>query len=66
MDIKEFAGKMAGLHDSLAQSHPKLKRNMVWCRICKRSQKVDSTKALRSGWPKCCGQTMTIDSPEEQ
>jgi hypothetical protein len=21
---------------------------------------------MRSGWPKCCGYTMTIDSPEEQ
>jgi hypothetical protein len=21
---------------------------------------------MRYGWPKCCGATMTIDSPEEQ
>jgi hypothetical protein len=39
---------------------------MVWCRICGRSQRVDAAQSLASGWPKCCGHTMTIDSPEER
>lgn len=55
-----------GLHEKLAQSHPKLARGQVWCRTCRRTQHVDSAECLRStGWPKCCGYTMTIDPPEE-
>lgn len=52
--------------NTLATCHPKLSRGMVWCRTCGRSQKVDSAGALANGWPKCCGETMTIDSPEER
>jgi len=55
-----------GLYDTLADCDPKLKRGIVWCRTCGRSQQVDSAKCFRSGWPKCCGETMTIDSPEER
>lgn len=45
---------------------PQLKRGRVWCRTCGSTLKVDAAYALRHGWPKCCGYTMTIDSPEEQ
>jgi hypothetical protein len=27
---------------------------------------VDSAECMRIGWPKCHGETMTIDSPEER
>lgn len=57
---------MADLHDKIAFSHPSLKRGLVWCRKCGREQRVDSAEALRSGWPKCHGHTMTIDSPDER
>jgi len=30
------------------------------------SQRVDSVNALATGWPTCCGYTMTIDSPDER
>lgn len=50
----------------LGDCHPSLKRNRVWCTKCGRSQQCDSGKAMRSGWPECCGYTMTIDSPEER
>lgn len=50
----------------LAFSHPKLERGQVWCRQCGATMKVNSGNAMRNGWPKCCGYTMTIDSPEEQ
>lgn len=53
-------------YDLLANSHQKLARGMVWCTSCGRSQRVDSAEAMRHGWPKCCGYTMTIDSPEER
>jgi hypothetical protein len=28
--------------------------------------KVNSSTCMAGGWPKCCGYTMTIDSPEER
>lgn len=54
------------LTDKLAADIPQLKRGIVWCRTCGRSQGVDSARALSAGWPRCCGYTMTIDSPDEQ
>jgi len=38
----------------------------VWCMKCGATRKVDSGDCLRHGWPECCGETMTIDSPEEE
>ena len=45
---------------------PKIKRGRVWCKTCGRMERVDGVKCLQNGWPKCCGRTMTIDSPEER
>lgn len=53
------------LYDKLAKSHPKLERGQVWCRTCRATRKVFVQGALAEGWPKCCGQTMTIDPPSE-
>lgn len=39
-----------------------LERGQVWCRECGKSQKVDTMYCLSSGWPKCCGYTMTLDA----
>ena len=50
----------------LVNTTPQLKRGRVWCRNCGNSQRVDAAACIRSGWPECCGYTMTIDSPEEQ
>lgn len=44
----------------------KVKRGMVWCKQCETSQKVDSGVCFRTGWPKCCAYTMTLDSPDER
>jgi len=54
------------MYKSMAKSHPSLSRGRVWCTTCGRSQKNDSANSLQNGWPKCCGYTMTIDSPEER
>ena len=51
---------------ALAASVPQLKRGQVWCRKCGFTMSVVSGQCLQSGWPKCHGATMTIDSPEEQ
>jgi len=45
---------------------PRLQRCVVWCKRCGRSELVNSARCLRSGWPECCGETMTIDSPSER
>lgn len=52
------------LSEHLIDCHPKLSRRQVWCRHCGSTRRVEN--GLRDGWPKCCGYTMTIDSPEEQ
>jgi hypothetical protein len=52
-------------YEALGKCHPKLARGQVWCRTCCHTERVDSARALQSGWPKCCGYTMTIDPPEE-
>ena len=54
------------LHDKIANDVYQIRRGMVWCRTCGASRFVNGGECLRSGWPKCCGYTMTIDSPEEQ
>lgn len=48
----------------LSHAHPKLSRGQVWCRTC--GATLTGIYGMRDGWPKCCGHTMTIDSPEEQ
>jgi hypothetical protein len=45
-------------------SEVKLIGRRVWCRLCGHTQLVEN--GLRDGWPKCCGQTMTIDPPHQQ
>jgi uncharacterized Zn finger protein (UPF0148 family) len=47
-------------------AHPSMKRGKVWCAVCGREENVDSALCMKNGWPKCCGYTMTIDSPEER
>ena len=67
MSFTEFSEGVAdGLRMRIADSHPKLTRGKVWCTVCGQSMGVDSAYCLKTGWPKCCGYTMTIDSPEER
>lgn len=54
------------LYKDIASANPQMQRGKVWCTVCKRMEKVDSADCLRTGWPKCCGYTMTLDSPEER
>lgn len=53
-------------YEELGACHDKMARGAVWCKRCGRSRKVHSASCLRNGWPECCGETMTIDSPEER
>ena len=54
-----------GLYEDMANSHPKLKRGMVWCLKCGNFEKVKSNEAMLRGWPMCCGQTMSLESKQE-
>lgn len=54
------------LHQAMADSHPKLQRGQVWCHDCGRTEAVDTATCLRTGWPTCCGSTMSIDAPRER
>lgn len=58
--------ELAMIHDRVVAEVPSLRRGMVWCTVCGHSERVDSANALRHGWPKHCGYTMTIDSPSER
>jgi hypothetical protein len=57
---------MGNLYAKAAASHPSLSRGIVWCTVCGRSERANAAGSLKHGWPKCCGYTMTIDSPEER
>jgi hypothetical protein len=65
-DLSELIERVGGLHERIANDVPSIKRGIVWCTVCGRSQKVVGADCLRHGWPKCHGYTMTIDSPEER
>jgi len=49
------------IYKKLASSHPKLSRGQVWCLKCGKTLRINSQKCLSTGWPQCCGETMTID-----
>ena len=52
--------------EKLAKEIPQLARGQVWCIRCGNTKRMNSVCGLRYGWPKCCGETMTIDSPAER
>ena len=54
------------VYQTIVDQTPKLKRGRVWCRACGTSLGVDPVAALKRGWPLCCGQSMTLDSPAER
>jgi len=54
------------LYSELAECHPKLRRGKVFCHKCGNVINVNPEWCLQSGWPKCCGETMSIDNPEER
>lgn len=63
MKLEKF---LAVVHERIANDVPQLARGQVWCIKCGTTKRVNSALALRYGWPKCCGVTMTIDSPDER
>jgi len=62
----EMVERVSSLHSRIADDVPQIKRGLCWCTVCGRVTNVDGADCLAHGWPKCCGYTMTIDSPEER
>lgn len=57
---------MTSMAEDLAKI-PQFKRGQVWCLECGHIQKTNGVKnTFGDGWPKCCGYTMSLDSPEER
>lgn len=52
--------------EGIVEAVPQLRRGSVWCTKCGLQIHVNSAHCLKAGWPKCCGYTMTIDSPAER
>lgn len=55
---------LRGIHDKIAKDAGL--PNIVYCRLCGRSESVDPGYCLKHGWPRCCNYTMTIDKPKEE
>lgn len=50
-----------GIHQKIVDDVPSLQSGKVTCRTCGNSQTVDPSQCLASGWPKCCGSTMSLE-----
>lgn len=58
-DLREMAERAATIHDAIADGLSGF-GGLLRCTTCKREQPLgDIAGSLRSGWPKCCGYTMT-------
>jgi len=38
----------------------------VYCHRCGRTESADAHACLTGGWPRCCGETMSMDPPNEK
>lgn len=59
-----YCPECLGGRQTAVNSVPQLRRGRVWCRHCRSERRVNAAYAMRRGWPKCCGYTMTIDHPD--
>lgn len=60
-NLPKRLGSLAAIHDKLAEAAGLGPRTVVRCRLCGHEETVDGATAMRFGWPKCCGQTMSLD-----
>ena len=57
--------RLLGIHQKIADNVAEMVPNFVECDRCGQKQAVDFAKCLRAGWPKCCGETMKLNSPQK-
>jgi hypothetical protein len=55
-------GATGQIHSGIAEAAG-IAQSSVTCRFCGQTKKVDGGECLRTGWPACCGQTMSLDRP---
>lgn len=53
-------------YESIVNDVPQPKAGIVHCHECGNSIRVNAAYCLRSGWPKCHGQTMSLDPAKEK
>jgi len=53
-----------GLYGRIVNENISLQIGLVYCQKCGRVIQVDSAECLRKGWPKCCGETMSLKMSE--
>jgi len=63
---RELKADLFKLYGDVADEVPALKRGRVWCHTCGREATIDAAAACEVGWPVCCGETMSVDSPAER
>lgn len=59
-----LADKIEGFFNEIAEI-PQIKRGKVFCHQCGNTKSAGAD-CFKTGWPKCCGYTMSIDSFEER
>lgn len=66
---RSLDGWRVRFYASLADAHPSIARGWLFCHKCGRFDQHDSRTFagfFASGWPRCCGETMSLDSPRER
>lgn len=64
MSLQTLSERVDRLFADLSEI-PQIKRGTVWCHECGHTEQIDVGN-FRTGWPTCCGYTMSLDSPEER
>ena len=62
--MHDLPTRISNLHSDLMDI-PQVKRGKVFCHECGRVASIQGNP-FRTGWEKCCGYTMSLDSPEER
>lgn len=62
--LPDFGARLKAFEGDLVEI-PQVRRGKVWCHQCGREEAA-GVECFRTGWPKCCGQTMSLNSPEER
>ena len=63
--LQEAIEKSRGIHSRIAADVWGKETGEVYCLKCGRAKEVNYAYCLAHGWPECCGETMTVDSPGE-
>jgi hypothetical protein len=58
--LKRIVGRTEVMYVSMATALG----HLVKCDNCGHEQSVNPVKCLRTGWPQCCGYTMTLQPQE--